>query len=299
MHVNIAGSSSLAPRPDIPMALDEMIYTATSDALADAGLSINDISGSFMAASDLYDGRAISTMTLTGSTGSFHKNEMRVCNDSLAALMLAAAEIAAGAAEAVIVCTWSKLSDAHRDSILPLALEPVYTRGLNFHPSAILSLRTSGETGQLTTVEPTRIEPCDVAAALIVTAPVAAYRARGSLIGLGAATGRYLHPGEPVLAPVSRAASSALKAAGRSPTEVSRLHLAGLHQISDAEIAAAVGIPEDQTIRPEWRWADQGYAAGLNAVHGALMGEDSGLALVVSGGGLALEAAYAAVVEIA
>src|SRR5712671_8216374 len=102
MHVNIAGSSTLVPRPDIPMALDEMIYTATSHALADAGLSIDDISGSFMAASDLYDGRAISTMTLTGSTGSFHKNEMRVCNDSLAALMLAAAEIAAGAAEAVI-----------------------------------------------------------------------------------------------------------------------------------------------------------------------------------------------------
>jgi hypothetical protein len=299
MHVNIAGSSTLGPRPDIPMALDEMIYTATSHALADAGLSIDDISGSFMAASDLYDGRAISTMTLTGSTGSFHKNEMRVCNDSLAALMLAAAEIAAGAAEAVIVCTWSKLSDAHRDSILPLALEPVYTRGLKFHPGAVLSLRTSSETGQLTIVEPTRIEPSDVAAALIVTASVSAYCVRGSLIGLGAATGRYLHPGGLVLAPVSQAASSALRAAGRSAAEVNRFHIAGLHQISDAEIAGAVGVPENRAVRPEWRWADQGYAAGLQAVHDALVSEDPGLALVVSGGGLGLEAAYAAVVEIA
>src|SRR5260370_35684230 len=112
MHVNIAGSSTLAPRPDIPMALDEMIYTATSHSLADPGLSINDASGSFMAASDLYDGRAISTMTLTGSTASFHKNESRVCNDSLAALMLAAAGLPAGAAKAVVVSPGSRHSAA-------------------------------------------------------------------------------------------------------------------------------------------------------------------------------------------
>ncbi|WP_251744575.1 hypothetical protein [Frankia sp. AiPs1] len=299
ISVNIAGSYCLPPRPDIPMALDEMIYTVTSGALRDAGLGIGDVSGSFMAASDLYDGRAIATMTLTGSTGSFHKNEMRVCNDSLAALTLAAAEVAADAAQAVIVCTWSKLSDANRDAMAALGLEPVFTRGLNAHPDAVVALRRSSDLGRPTLVERTAVESADVAVALILTAPSPERRTRGTVIGLGAANGPYLRPGEPLLGPVTAAATAACKLAGRDVTDLRRARVAGLHAVDDDELARAVGVPRDVLARQSERWADLGYAAGLLAVHESLAAGEPGPALVLSAGGIGYENAHAALVEVA
>jgi hypothetical protein len=297
--VNVAGSFGLSPSPDIPMALDEMIYAVTSGALADADLRIGDVSGSFMAASDLYDGRAISTMTLTGSTGSFHKNEMRVCNDGLAALLLGAAEVASGAARAVIVCSWSKLSDASRDSIVPLALEPALHRSLHFHPDAVFALRESAEHKRPATVLPSKIVSRDVANALIVTENGSSRRRRGSVLGVGAATGPYLRPGDPVLAPVASAARAALASAGRGFEELRSVRVADLQAIDDVDIAAALGVAESVVLRQQERQADLGYAAGLNGVHEAMTVGDPGLCLVVSAGGLGLENSYAVLVDVA
>jgi hypothetical protein len=299
MEATIAGSHVLPPRDDIPMALDEMIYTATSGALRAAGMSISDMTGSFMAASDLVDGRAISTMTLTGSTGSFRRNEMRVCNDSLAALMLAVADIESGVSDAVIVCTWSKLSDAKRDAILPLALEPVFTRGLNFHPDAVLALRASAEQHAPTTLKEIAIGSVDVAAALILTRPEAQASARPKVVGVGAATGPYLTPGAPLLAPVTKAVAAALHSAGRKAEDIAQVRIAGFPYSSGLSLAEAIGISEDRLVRGHARDLDLGYAAGLYALlSDEAPSEEHGPTLVISGGGLSMETAYATVLEL-
>jgi hypothetical protein len=297
--VNIASTVISGPAPEIPAALDEMIYSVTSKALAGAGLNLRDLSGAFMAASDLYDGRAISTMTLTGSTGSFHRNEMRVCNDSLAALMLAAAEIASGSADAVILCSWCKLSDADRDRITPLALEPVMTRPLAAHPEAVVSLRKSAAEGQLTLVRPSPLAGADVAVAMVLSATGRTASAAGTVLGVGASNGRYLVPGDPLLAPVAAAAGAALANAGCDLGDVAAVHVGGLHLAEDGELAGVLAVPPGKLTRQRERWADLGYAAGLSALHDALTGGGTGIQLIVSAGGAGYENAFATVVEVA
>jgi hypothetical protein len=304
LDVSIASSRSLAPAEEIPLSLDEMIYSVTSGALEDSGRSISDVHGSVMAASDLYDGRAISTMTLTGSTGSFHKSEMRVCNDSLAALMLAAAELESGAAEALIVGTWSKLSDARRDAIVPLAIEPVFGRGLGYHPDAVVALRESAETGRAAQVEGSVVAGVDVATAMVLTqgaaaSPPRAATPRGRIRSFGASTGSYLVPRHRLLEPLAQSAARALQAAGLGIEDVSAVWVAGLIGIPAPRVAAALGADPDRVRRGADTRADLGYAAGLTVLHAALQAGEQGPVLVVSGGGIGLENTFATVVDVA
>jgi hypothetical protein len=296
--VSIAGSAHSGPVPDQNMALDEMIYSVTSRALENAGLDISDISGACMAASDLNDGRAISTMTLTGSTGSFHKSEMRVCNDSLAAIQLGWAEVAAGAADALMVCSWSKMSDARAESIRPLAMEPTMHRALGYSPDAVLGLRQSAERGRPTTTAIAELAPADVAGAMVLVGT--GHRAASStrFVGFGASMGRYLTPGEPVLQPVQKAFSDACDRAGVSPTDLKSVVVAGMAAIDESAFAEAFGVPEGRINRPGERFDDLGYAAGIAGVLGALDSVGNGLSLIVSGGGLGYENAHAVVVEV-
>jgi acetyl-CoA acetyltransferase len=299
LKIGIAGWSLLPPRPEIPGALDELIYLSTSAALQTAGMTIREIDGVSMASSDLNDGRAISTMTLTGSTGSFHKSELRVCNDGLAAVWTGAAEVGSGAASTLMVCAWSKLSDVVDPAAIPaLAMEPTLHRALGYHPDAVLRLRESYETKAIvaTTGMP-KLEPLDTAAAIIITKPDHPNAGKYLLSGFGASTGAYLRPGEPVLMPAAAAAAAALKSAGLTAKDVVRVYIGGLHRISDGQISGALGIPVEAIARESVRAADLGYAAGLVALINALNRSIEGPTLVVSAAGLGMESANAVVLE--
>jgi hypothetical protein len=295
--VRIAGFAARGPAPDLNAALDEMIYDVTSRALTSAEMTIDDISGSCMAASDLNDGRAISTMTLTGSTGSFRKSEMRICNDALAAVQLGWAEVASGASEALMVCSWSKLSDADPAAILPLAIEPALHRALHFHPGAIVQLRASAQTGQATVTAPRVLRPVDTAAAVVLVPDGAGGRG-ARLTGFGASMGPYLLPHGDVLTPVRTAVVDACTRAGRTPADLRQVHVVGMHEIDNVELADAFGVPESVISRQADRDMDLGYAAGLVGLIDVLAAGPSGPAVVVSGGGLAYENAHAVVVEV-
>lgn len=300
MRIGIAGWASVAPSPEIPVSLDELIYSVTAAALQNAGLTIDDIDGVSMAASDLNDGRAISTMTLTGSTGSFHRSEMRVCNESLAALWLGAAEIGSGAAKAIMVCTWSKLSDTQDPlSIDALSMEPVMNRALNYHPDAVLSLRRSFELGEIVPTVPTARYPMDTASAMIIVAGGDDRSRPVRVTGSGSAMGPYLRPGEPVLQPVAKAAEAALRSSRLTATDLGAVRVVGMSRVSSAEFAAALGVAESVIIRQAPVGIDLGYAGGLTAVTDALVGGVDRPTLFVSAGGLGLENAHAIVLEAA
>ncbi len=299
LAVGIAGWSLLPPQPEIAGALDELIYASTSAALKHATMTIDQIDGVSMASSDLNDGRAISTMTLTGSTGSFHKSEMRVCNDGLAAVWMGAAEIGSGAAHSLMICAWNKLSDVvNPEAIRPLALEPTMHRALNYHPDAVLNLRKSQEAGKpIITAFVTPTQPRDTAAAVILTDTDNPLAGPYTLIGFGCSTGPYLRPGEPVLAPLQRATAAALKSAGTTREKLAAVYVGGFAPIENADLAAALDLPMDKIIRQNPRSADLGYAAGLVAMTNALNDRVEGVVLIVSGAGLGLESVNAVVLE--
>ena len=299
LKIGIAGWSLQPPRKEILGALDELIYSSTSGALRNASMTIGEIDGVSMSSSDLNDGRAISTMTLTGSTGSFHKGEMRVCNDGLAALWMGAAEVGSGAADSLMVCAWNKLSDVVDPAAIPaLAMEPTMHRALGYNPDAVVSLRESYATGVLvlTTGAP-KLEPHDTAAAVIITNGTHPRAGAYVLTGFGASNGPYLRPGEPVLAPTQRAVAAALKSAGISVSDIVRVHVGGLQRIDSAVLAATLGIPATAFVRENRQAADLGYAAGLVALTNALNSGIDGPTLVVSAAGLGLESANAVVLE--
>jgi hypothetical protein len=295
--IDIAGHAVLGPEDEIPLALDEMIYSVVAAAIEDAGLTIDDIDGVCMSASDLNDGRAISTMTLTGSTGSLRKSEMRVCNDSLAAAMLASAEIWAGLPEALIVCSWNKASDAAPEAIAPLAMEPAFHRDLGIHPAAIVSLRQSHDDGAVAITAPHELQPTDSAIAMVFRTSTGAGAGTASLIGFGSATGRYLVPGSPLLESLSAAATEACGRANIERASLGSVVVAGLQQIPDEDLCDALGVGDGSLQRLAPRWGHVGYAAVLLGINAVLEAGKPGLSLVVSAGGIGLDNAYAAVVD--
>lgn len=299
LRIGIAGWSVLPPKAEIPGALDELIYAATSAAVSNADMKIADIDGVCMASSDLNDGRAISTMTLTGSSGSFHKSEMRVCNDGLAAVWMGAAEIGSGSAQSLIICAWNKFSDVVDPRAIPaLAMEPTMHRALGYDPEAVLGLRRSFESSRptLTSGIPP-IEPRDTAAAVIMTDSRHTKAGDRTLTGFGSSTGPYLRPGEAVLAPTQRAVAAALDKAGLAIGDIVRVHVGGMHRIATDELSATLGVDKQLIVRETPQQADLGYAAGLVSLVSALEEGAVGATLVISACGLGLESANAIIVE--
>ncbi|MGW3606335.1 hypothetical protein [Micromonospora sp. NPDC005161] len=296
MRVAVAGYAEIEPVPEVPLALDEMIYRVTSEALAHAGMTINDIAGACMAASDLNDGRAISTMTLTGSTGSFGKTELRACNDSLSALMLGAAEVASGAADAIMVCSWSKFSDADPDVIRPLALEPVMHRGLGFHPDVMLGLARSRSASTVTTTAQSRATPVDVASAVVLTQE--SWRSPHAWVrGVGGSMGAYLGASGDYLGPLREAADRACTHARIGIEDVDHVVVGGFLSEADDALASVLGVPGDKLRRQKNPTADLGYATGLTVLVEELGASPGATVLVASSGGLVFENTYATVVE--
>ena len=212
---DIVGTGVFGPEPCFEMPLDELIFEVTTAALLDAQMALADIDAVYMATSDVFDGRAISTMTLTASTGSFGKHEMRVCDDGLGALALAVDGLRSGSCDAALVTAWSKLSEANLDLIDPLAIEPAFHRPLGLRSSVVAALQRSSWKGQLTSVTRSTNAGGDAAVSLVLVPPDSRANRRGRLLGAGWSAGPYLRPeGSPLRSvsdAVGRARAEAVK----------------------------------------------------------------------------------------
>lgn len=284
----IIGQGVVGPGRDLGMPLDEMIFEASSLALADAGIPLSQVDAVWCAASDLMDGLAISTMTLTSATGSLGREEARVCDDSLAALAMAANGIRAGRLRTVLVCAWSKLSAGHHRTVRPLGTEPAFTRPLGLSDEAMLGLLQSARYGHAT-VAPQPIPGADTAVALVVRASPTKKPVRRAILGCGWAAGTYLMPEDGRWTALTKAVGQAFDEAERP--RIGKLLCAGFDQVADNVLqdVLQLEIPVHKSGRAE----DLGYAAGLVAVAESRRFEDT--TLIVSRSGIGLGRAYAAV----
>ena len=108
--------------------LEELIFEAASGALADARLAWRDLDAVVIGASDLVDGRVISSMVTAGPAGSYMKDLLAVASSAEHAFVLAYLRLAAGVGDTALVAGWSKCSEAPIPQVEQLSLDPFYRR---------------------------------------------------------------------------------------------------------------------------------------------------------------------------
>ena len=123
------------------LSLQELIFEAASLALADAGVRRQDLDSVVLAAKDLVDGRGISNMQNAGPAGSYLKDEIRVANDGLYALILAYMQIVSGSSNLALVVSWSKCSETNLDAISVAEFEPFFQRPVGLSEKVALALQ--------------------------------------------------------------------------------------------------------------------------------------------------------------
>ena len=113
--------------------LEDLIFQACAAALEDSGLTRQDMDNVVIAASDLLDGRCISSMLTANPAGAYLKDEIKAADEGSFALVVAALRLLSGEFETALVATWSKPSEGQYARGQLFAADPFYHRpfGLN------------------------------------------------------------------------------------------------------------------------------------------------------------------------
>jgi acetyl-CoA C-acetyltransferase len=112
-------------------ALTDIIFETSAKALEDANLKINDIESVTLAAHDMVDGRAITSMLTAPPAGAYLKDEIRVTEDGAFAVALACLRILTGDFATSLVVSWSKCSECAGDTmhkVANLSYDPFFYR---------------------------------------------------------------------------------------------------------------------------------------------------------------------------
>jgi acetyl-CoA C-acetyltransferase len=123
--------------------ISEMVFEVAQKALEDAAISWEDLNYTITSSVDLWDGLTASNATLTEVVGAVMKPEMRVAGDGLTAAFQGLVTILSGAADVVLVISYSKESMSSRWGISNWVFDPIYqqTLGMDYLSAAALQAR--------------------------------------------------------------------------------------------------------------------------------------------------------------
>ncbi len=127
------GVIGCAIRPAIPgrdRSLEEVLYDTTQQALADAGLTIEDIDGIVVGCNDQLDGRAIAVMMASAAVGGVDRDILSTPSGSEHAFILGALRVASGQFQTQLVVAWSPTEASSIPEAERLAADPYYHRRL-------------------------------------------------------------------------------------------------------------------------------------------------------------------------
>jgi hypothetical protein len=110
------------------LSLGDFIYRGVKAALADAQVDIAEIESVVLASHDLVDGRSLSSMVTAPPAGAYLRDEIRLSEDGLAALSLAAARIEAEETEYSIVAAWGRSSEGDHRQISRRSFDPGFVQ---------------------------------------------------------------------------------------------------------------------------------------------------------------------------
>jgi acetyl-CoA C-acetyltransferase len=124
-------------------SLEEMIYDTAQLALADAGITIDDVDGIVVAANDQFDGRSISVMMASGSVGGVDRDIMSTPSASEHAFILGALRVATGQFRTQLIVSWSPTETASMAEVQRLGTDPYFHRGLPLDELSAHALQAS------------------------------------------------------------------------------------------------------------------------------------------------------------
>lgn len=128
-RVGIVGVGETDYAPVDERSLEEVVHAASRAALADAGVDRDAVDDVVVCASDLEDGRAISSMVAAGPAGAYRRDFVKTTDTGVHALGLAAMRLRAGPFETALVASWAKQSETDEGTIRRLEADPFYRRG--------------------------------------------------------------------------------------------------------------------------------------------------------------------------
>jgi acetyl-CoA C-acetyltransferase len=111
-------------------SLEEILYDTTQQALADAGLTIEDIDGIIVGSNDQIDGRAISVMMASGAVGGVDRDILSTPSGSEHAFILGALRVATGQFRTQLVVAWSPTEVSSMGEAERLGADPYFHRAL-------------------------------------------------------------------------------------------------------------------------------------------------------------------------
>lgn len=121
----------VAPDETGARSLELLVFEAAGMALDDAGLGIADLDGIVIAASDMVDGRAITSMLTSGPAGAYLNEEINMASSPGHALAMAYLQILSGTHRRLLVSSWGKASESRGGSTQAaerLSAEPFFAR---------------------------------------------------------------------------------------------------------------------------------------------------------------------------
>ena len=124
-------------------ALPELIFSCVSAALADAGVTLAEVDAVTIACEDLIDGRSLSSMITGPAAGAYLRDEIRLSEDGLAALSLAAAQLQSGTFERVLVAAWGRPAEADPEVASAAGFDPFTTQPFGLTDLTVSALRAS------------------------------------------------------------------------------------------------------------------------------------------------------------
>ena len=111
-------------------SLEEIMYDTAQAALADAGLTIEEIDGIVCASNDQFDGRAISVMMASGPLGGVDRDILSTPSSSEHAFILGALRVASGQYRTQLVVSWSPTEASSLPEAQRLGADPYFHRAL-------------------------------------------------------------------------------------------------------------------------------------------------------------------------
>ena len=123
--------------------LQELIFDTVRAAVDDSGQPMHEIDSVVLAAHDLVDGRSLSSMVTSPAAGAYLRDEIRLSEDGLAALSLAAAQIESGTFERVLVAAWGRPAEGDPELASARAFDPFTTQPFGLTDLTVAALRAS------------------------------------------------------------------------------------------------------------------------------------------------------------